>query len=228
VTDGGHKIGIVGLNTTFLQLGDEIQQGHLACDQRQFHRVCDGDGAQWCRQRDVCLLMTHQPPTWLDKRALEDAYPDINKPGRFAVHLFGHMHEQMLCTYSRAGGAQVGWAQACSLFGREHYGDAQKEDRRHGYSAGTLRFADDTVQLRHWPRRARHHPVNGWWFDRDPECILDKDGGTQPQIISLRRYGTPPSEPIEHLTARVLANYHQAARRDWDDRWSDVVPEDKD
>jgi hypothetical protein len=142
------------------------------------------------------------------------------------------MHEQMLCTYSRGGGAQVGWVQACSLFGMEHYGDAQKEDRRHGYSAGTLRFADETVQLRHWPRRARHDSVNSWWFDRDPDCILDKDGGTQPQTISLRRDdagGTagPTPEPIEHLAARALGNYHQAAQRDWDDRWSGVIGEDK-
>lgn len=230
VTAGGHKIGIVGLNTAFLQLGDEIQQGHLACDQRQFHRVCDGDGAKWCRQHDICLLMTHQPPVWLDQRSREHAYPDINKPGQFAAHLFGHMHEQMLCTYSRAGGAQVGWVQACSLFGMEHYGDAQREDRRHGYSAGTLRFVDETAQLRHWPRRARHDAVNGWWFDRDPDCTLDDDGGTNAKIISLRpdQRGTvgATSEPIEQLTARALGNYHLAAQREWDERWSGVVGEE--
>ena len=80
--------------------------------------------------------MTHHPPLWLDDRSRENVYPDINKPGRFAVHLFGHMHEQMLSTYSQKGGSPRGWAQACSLFGMEHYGDLQKEDRRHGYSAG--------------------------------------------------------------------------------------------
>ncbi len=37
----------------------------------------------------------------------------------------------------------------------------------------------------------------------------------------------PPEVPIEQLTARVLGNHHQAAQRDWDDRWSGVIGQDR-
>jgi hypothetical protein len=35
----------------------------------------------------------------------------------------------------------------------------------------------------------------------------------------------PPT--VEQLTARALGNYHRAAQREWDERWSDVIGEDK-
>ena len=76
VTAGGHKIGVLGLNTAFLQLGDEIKAGHLACDLRQFQRACEGDDeVAWAKRHDICLLMTHQPPEWLDDPSRKKQYP---------------------------------------------------------------------------------------------------------------------------------------------------------
>lgn len=234
VTEGGHKIGVLGLNTTFLQLGDEIDVGHLACDLRQFHQACEGeDGVAWTAAHDACLLMTHQPPEWLDEPSLKKQYPAINPAGRFAAHLFGHMHEETLRGFSRGGGPVVRWWQGCSLFGLEHYGDQDQEDRRHGYSAGSLIFDDERTFLRHWPRATTHDEVHGWRFVPDEiNCVLEDDGGTQPEEISPTKHhpgggGGPVVEPIEQVTARALGNYHAAAQRDWDDRWSGVIGEDK-
>ncbi len=232
-TAGGHRIGILGLNTTFLQLGDQIKAKHLACDLRQFQQACkEQDVAGWAGRHNVCLLMTHQGPDWLDDPSRKKQYPAINPAGRFAVHLFGHMHQETLRGFSQGGGHVVRWWQGCSLFGLEHYGDQKKEDRRHGYSAGTIAFDGDQVLLRHWPRAATHDEVNDWRFVRDEvNCVLQDDGGTAAEDVSLRKRrggpAVPPPEPIEQLTARALGHYHQAAQRDWDDRWSGVVGEDQ-
>ena len=72
--------------------------------------------------------------------------------------------------------------------------------------------------------------ANPQWFDRDPDCILDEDGGTKAEIIS-QNADSPGSaaksieEPIEQVTARALGNYHAAAQQDWDERWSGVIGE---
>lgn len=64
---GGRRVGVVGLNAAFLQLAADNYQGKLAWDVRQFHAVCEGDGPAWTTQHDICLLMTHQGPEWLNE-----------------------------------------------------------------------------------------------------------------------------------------------------------------
>jgi hypothetical protein len=232
-TSGGHTVGVVGLNVTFLQLSDAAKEGDLACDVRQFHAACEPNGVDWAQRQDVCLLMTHQPPAWLDNVSRSKHYPEINPAGRFAAHLFGHMHEEALRGFSHGGGPLVRWWQGCSLFGLEQYGDQDKEDRRHGYAAGRLLFEADRVTLRHWPRAATFDPVNGWRFVRDEfNCVLrPDDGGTEPEVIPLRRKTNDsisaaplaPSDTLAADIARVLGNYHQSVQQEWNDRWSGVI-----
>ena len=125
------------------------------CDVRQFHAACPPDGPAWAKDHAVCLLMTHQGLGWLDKPSREGQYSQINPAGRFAVHLVGHMHEEIIRGYSQRGGAIVRHWQGNSLFGLEHYGDQEKQDRRHGYSAGTITFEESgAAVLRHWPSYA--------------------------------------------------------------------------
>ncbi len=230
---GRHKIGIVGLNIAFLQLADAIKAGDLACDVRQFHGVCQPDGVAWTQQHDICLLMTHQPPDWLDGLSQKKEYLAINPPGRFAVHLFGHMHDELIRTCSTGGAPMQRVWQGRSLFGMEDYAHPIKEDRRHGYAVGTLSFEGDHAVLRHWPRQAIPSDSMGWRFRRDEDkCLLEDDGGTKPEVISLPSDRgsaaiAPLPETIEQLTTRALGNYHSAAQRDWDDRWSGVIGEDK-
>lgn len=188
----GRRIGVVGLNTTFLQLGSGDYLKRLAWDQRQFHQACEPDGPAWVKQCDICLLMTHQGPEWLNPVSQTKIYSEINPAGRFAVHLFGHMHEEKMLSRSyHAGSMQRLW-QGASLFGMEHYGNQQKEERRHGYSAGSLIFHDNYAVLRRWPRRATHDSVNGWRFVSDSEgCVLEDDEGTQGEKIKLREITSP-------------------------------------
>lgn len=64
----GRKLGILGLNTSFLQLQGGNSQGNLAVDVRQFHEACGGHGPDWARKHDACLLLTHHPPSWLKRQ----------------------------------------------------------------------------------------------------------------------------------------------------------------
>lgn len=102
---GERRIGIVGLNTTFLQLAGGNYKGRLVWDARQLHAVCDGGVDVWSRQHDVCILFTHQGPKWLTPEAQKHGESEIAPAGRFAVHLFGHQHETDI-TYISHGGSR--------------------------------------------------------------------------------------------------------------------------
>src|ERR1700680_2844394 len=118
---GARSLGVVGLNTTFLQLAAGDYTGRLAWDLRQLQAVC-GDVADWCARHDACLLLTHQGREWLNPRSQQD-YPELNPAGRSAVHLFGHRHETVVRSTSHGGGKPVREWQGCSLFGLERFGD---------------------------------------------------------------------------------------------------------
>ena len=83
----GWRIGIVGLNVTFLQLAGGDYEGRLVWDARQLHAVCDGGADVWSRQHDVCLLLTHQGPDWLTPAARKHGESEIAPAGRFADSL---------------------------------------------------------------------------------------------------------------------------------------------
>jgi len=199
------SVGVVGLNTTVLQLAGGDYKGRLAWDVRQFHAACTGephgDGPEWVREHRVCLLMTHQGPDWLDDRSNNTVYSEINPAGRFAVHLFGHMHENVVRSSSVGGGRTVRHWQGNSLFSLEKFGDPPKEERRHGYSVGTIEFSSKSPTLRHWPRKAIRD-ANGWRFEPDTEsCVLKTDGGTAKAQLLLQSQ-KPSSKGRQSLGAK--------------------------
>src|SRR5438874_2785528 len=129
----GKQIGIVGLNTAFLQLADGDYRGRLVWDIRQLHEACGGNPAEWIKSHDVSLLLTHQGPLWLSEESRNYQQNEINPAGRFALHLFGHEHESNLESRAVGGGPPRTIWQSPSIFGPEKY--EGKLDRRHGYAA---------------------------------------------------------------------------------------------
>lgn len=236
--DGGFRVGVVGLNSTFLQLAGGDFVGKLALDLRQFHAACksDGgpsDGPAWSREHDLCLLMTHQGIDWLNDESRNEVYPAINPSGRFAIHLFGHMHEECTRGETIRGGQMRRYWQCNSLFSREPREDGSQFERRHGYAAGSIEFSKDHAILRHWPRKATDKPH--WRFIRDDDgCILEDDGGTKPERLELverNSTGTKEGldafpESLDQTIERVLHSYHRNVQQEWDDRWSEVIGDD--
>ncbi|WP_437977740.1 TIR domain-containing protein [Sorangium sp. So ce295] len=181
------RLGVVGLNSAFLQLTGGDYEGKLALGLGQIQEACGGDVADWARAHDVCLLLTHHPPGWLGQAARQALHGEIAPPGRFAVHHFGHMHEG--CTQTLSVGGAEPWRswQAASLFGLESWADGRVE-RRHGYAAGRIKFEADAAYLRIWPRIGLQRKEGFWRLVPDLTSFdLEEDQGTRPEQLSLRR-----------------------------------------
>lgn len=162
----GLRVGVVGLNSTWLQLDNQNYEGILHVDTKQILGVTSQDPDLWCSRNDLNLLVTHQPPEWLhgDSKVFWDN--DINPPGRFSAHLFGHVHES-----SAKVGAQGGADARIELQGISTFGLATidgKKDRKHGYSV--VRYVHDLNDVLHiWPRRyyKRASSANGLGADNE-------------------------------------------------------------
>lgn len=220
----GLSIGVVGLNSTFLQLSGGDYRERLALDVRQLEATC-GDIGDWVHSHPVRLLLTHQGPEWLS-RANQSSYSEINPAGRFLTHLFGHMHETILKATSLAGGPLLRLWQVPSLFGLEKFGDPPVIDRKHGYAAGEITASGTQTSIRFWPRRAIRDS-NGWRFVPDHESgLLGPDEATPNQILGDNS-PTRPRASRNHLplrktshrspnAAELAARYAAAARALWD------------
>ncbi|HEX2572793.1 MAG TPA: metallophosphoesterase, partial [Polyangia bacterium] len=149
----GVRLGIVGLNSSFLQLTGEDYSGKLHLDVRQMNAVCGDVPRDWFAEHDAALLLTHHPVAWLHPDAQRDYQAEIYKPGRFIAHLFGHMHEAAIQSVRQGGGEARRHYQGTSLFGLEVYGERQ--ERAHGYSAGRLCIGEGRAELHLWPRIMR-------------------------------------------------------------------------
>lgn len=151
VTVGDHSVGIIGLNSTWLQVGAGNFEAKLAVDPRQLMAVVDHDPDNWCRQHQANLLVTHHPDTWLHPDSYRDWRSEIFTSGRFDCHLFGHMHEQRSTVLSTGGYEGRRQLQAASLFGLEWIAKGKLE-RLHGYSLNTISEEGGSRRLRQWPR----------------------------------------------------------------------------
>jgi hypothetical protein len=144
----GLRLGLVGLNSTFLQLGGSSK---LDLDVRQLLAVTDSDPDTWCRSNHVNLLVTHHPASWLSESAIQHLRAEIYPPARFTAHLFGHMHTPDVEALGKGGSADRKMIQAASLYGLRKY-DNGKHDRIHGYSGARLEVGEDDGRILMWPR----------------------------------------------------------------------------
>ena len=203
---GGQRIGIVGLNTAFLQLQGGDYKEKLVWNTQQLHKVCGGAVDDWLQSHSLCLLLTHQGPDWLTPEARKHGESEISPAGRFALHLFGHMHETGI-QYIRTGGNPdaTRLCQGCSVFGMEMLGEPPTLSRSHGYTAGKIEFAQDKANVRIWPRIATNK-TGAWRFVPDyANSNLEDDHGTAAESLPLRALKTRiPTARIPEPVAPTL------------------------
>lgn len=185
---GGVDVGVVGLNSAFLQLAEGDFFERLDVDPRQLHEVCGHDAPAWLRRHDVNFLLTHHPPPWLHPRARQEFSAEIDIPGRFAAHLFGHMHEGTSTVTSIGGAPERRTLQGASLFGLEHYKDREGRQlkRIHGYSAGRVELLGATARLRLFPRRMIDNYL-GRRINRDQDHYDLDDSGAVTYVVPMTR-----------------------------------------
>lgn len=150
----GLRLGLIGLNSAWLQLTNENYEGKLHIDTRQILNVTQDDPIKWCAQNNFNLLITHHPVNWLAKTSQTSFIENINPPGRFTAHLYGHMHEPNHIKLSSGGSKSKREIQAASLFGLEKI-LPEGIDRTHGYSLNRITVAGSDTEIFFWPRRDR-------------------------------------------------------------------------
>jgi hypothetical protein len=197
------SVGVIGLNTAFLQLTDGNYEGSLGISLDQLIGVCGEDFADWFTGNTCSFLMTHHPPKWLNRSSQDALLGEIAIPGRFIAHFCGHMHENLNESRSLGGDQSRRLWQGCSLFGLETFGQGRGIERRHGYSAGKLLFGNDTATVRVWPRRAERHQSGHWHFVIDTSVTLLEDEGTIPENVFTRykRLLRPSRRPAKFSVA---------------------------
>jgi len=173
VSDDTISLGILGLNSTWLQLSGEDSKGKLALDHRQVHALNPGL-SDWCNENHFNIVVTHQPLDWLHPEHVNTWNSEISPPGRFDLHLFGHMHEPFSETVGVSGAVARTSMQAPSLFGIETLAD-NKTARIHGYSLLSFDSSNGGRQVRVWPRRLLTHKSGQHRFVADTEFLLEDD-----------------------------------------------------
>lgn len=195
----GVSLGVVGLNSAFLQLSAAVKRGGLALNPAQLQRACNGDPQRFAGTHDVNLLMTHHPPDWLAHDALAFYQGSIFLPGWFDAHLCGHMHEAQARAETLNAMSPQRLLQGPSLFGLEHWGDDYGE-RLHGYSAGRLEVTEERhATLRVWPRMARRHKgTDKWRIVPDHDFMLDEQNGLDLPLAPRKESPAPLPKPGRH------------------------------
>ncbi|OOO32628.1 hypothetical protein EFR00_32315 [Rhizobium sophoriradicis] len=213
------SLGVLGLNSTWLQLSGDDYKGKLALDHRQVHALSPSLG-NWCGENHFNIVVTHHPLDWLHQEHVRTWNSEISPPGRFDLHLFGHMHEPFSETVGISGALARASMQAPSLFGMETFSD-NKAARIHGYNLLSFEASNEGRQIRIWPRRLLTHKSGQHRFVAETEFLLEDDKFFRiplaPRTVSavLSAETAPSTETFEaeseQQTGRdVLAplNYH--------------------
>ncbi|RKH35690.1 hypothetical protein D7Y13_17470 [Corallococcus praedator] len=197
VTKDDVSLGIVGLNSAFLQLTAADYERKLVLDPRQFQAACGGDSSDWLARHDATILLTHHPQSWLHPRAVASFEQEILADDNFTLHLFGHMHLGASEITRRGGGASRRFVQGPSLFGLEDFGDGRQTERIHGYLAGQIDFKESGCSLSIWPRVATFKEGNFRVLGPDPRATLDEREAWSDSFMrrGARRRRRPASAP---------------------------------
>ncbi len=174
----GLRLGVIGMNTAFLQLTDDNYEGLLDIHEKQIHEACSNDPAAWCKDNHISLLMTHHGPKWLNISAQKRLTAEISPPGRFFGHIYGHMHEPYMSNISEMGAEVRRFFQGPSLFGLKTFG--QNKERLHGYTSYKVEIEGSEGRLYSWPR-SRVEALAGHYriapdqrYDLNPtNCIVE-------------------------------------------------------
>jgi tetratricopeptide (TPR) repeat protein len=212
----GARLGIVGLNSTFLQLTAGDFEGKLAINIHQFHKACQGsamssDSEEWLKKLHAAILMTHQPPSWLMPQNHDEVYSRlINDNGRFAAHFFGHMHLPDVQTRSSGFSNPTRLIQGGSLFGLETQKGKEPDKLICAYSASEILMENKEGKIRLFPRRVVEKLNNSLRFDRDMGFHLEEeDGGTGYNSFQLFSKISPQKNIDDHTDTGGIAEVEE-------------------
>ncbi|PYE37663.1 calcineurin-like phosphoesterase family protein [Rhizobium sp. PP-WC-1G-195] len=191
---GDVTVGILGLNSTWLQITGENHFGRLCVDHRQVFGL-EPDLGKWCDANHFNVVVTHQPLDWLAQKNLDVWRREIDPPGRFDIHLFGHMHEPFSESRAESGAVARHSMQAPSLFGMENLGDGVTA-RIHGYSVLQFGVTDEGARIRIYPRKLKVHKSGQQRFVANDDFILEEDQYFTILLKPRPLHLTPPIDEV--------------------------------
>lgn len=212
ITKANVTVGIVGLNSAFLQLGPGDYQKLLDLHVSQLSGLCEGDPVKWTNSKMLSLLLTHHSTDWLAPTALDHFRQDVYPVGRFYAQLCGHQHESVSYELSHGGGTPRRLRQAPSLFGLEKWNGATPQLRVHGYIAGQFIINGTQGIEKIWPRTsttAKHGglricPDHGYELGED-DCF-NRQFEVHIEDEKLAPDSTPPSEVVRANHAKPVVD----------------------
>lgn len=72
------SVGIIGLNSSFIQLNGEDFKERLVLSSKQLNAVTNDDPPAWSKNHDLNFLVTHHPPSWLNSESVKEYNSEIN------------------------------------------------------------------------------------------------------------------------------------------------------
>ncbi|MDY6994573.1 MAG: metallophosphoesterase, partial [Pseudomonadota bacterium] len=176
------KLGIVGLNTAFLQLTGDDYEGKLALHTKQFYACCQQ--SDWIKQHNAYLVMTHHPAFWLNKESQQHLSQHILADNHCVVHLCGHLHKTANYEVIKGSKTERTW-QGRSLFIVDGFGK-DNEQRSHGYSVFQLKILKNKDKLNNGELKFYPREYRGGQFVQDFDAPLaSKEEITRPKRIQF-------------------------------------------
>lgn len=191
----GIRIGIVGLNSAFLQLEEGNFEGKIDINSRQLRAVYDGDPVKWLSEVDFQVLMTHHGHEWLEDTSKTIYFSEIYTPERFVFHLYGHVHDAKAEIQNISGSADRRFIICKSLFGMEYYQAAtgvKKLVRDHGYSLIQLKIDESSESCKIWPRKSAKRGSGNYELDKDVDFSLSDEDDS---MLVYNKFVSKPNRP---------------------------------
>ena len=177
----GVKLGVVGLNSSFLHLCAGDVKNKIGVYNKQISFLFKENYLEWLGKQDLSVLLTHHNSDWFEKKSLNDFNQEIFCENSYIEHLCGHMHEPLYNSTSINGfPAKKCWISP-SLFGLEYF--KEKECRIHGYTAGIYDVESDRIIKTVWPRISIRTKTGVLKIVQNDEFNLDKETASLKEVL---------------------------------------------
>lgn len=175
------NIGVVGLNSTFLQLHGGDVKKKLGVYVKQVNSLFGEKYFEWLSKQDVPILLTHQSPEWFEPKSFNEFNQEIYSLDSYVEHLCGHMHEPSYTSTSINGFPSKRIFISPSLFGLEYY-ENNSSSRIHGYTAGIYSIDSGTISKTIWPRISIQ-TSSGLKISQNEEFNLEKGSSSFTNVL---------------------------------------------
>lgn len=199
----GVLLGVVGLNSTFLQLSGGDYKHKLGIYNKQINALFDESYFEWSDKQNLSILLTHHSPEWFEPKSLSEFNQEIYCHDNFVEHLCGHMHEPNYSATSINGFSARRHFIGPSLFGIESFDN--HTSRIHGYTAGLYNVEMGSVTKTIWPRISLKTSV-GLKITQNEEFNLEKDTASLTETLKNTKKETLDEREQQEENTKSLSS----------------------